>query len=398
MSNSLLAVMSLALASLALASLAASAQSPTAPSAAPGSQAPQSAPQTAPTPRALFVQLCAACHGENGDGQGTTALEKPARSFLAGGFSYGNTPEALLRTITFGIPGTPMPSFASALNETQRKELAELVRAFAPPAQEVARADTLLLVRDEPLFARGKLAPIVAGAPETARGLLAGTLDGSTFEWRVDDVRLLGVRRGEFVERRDWSGRGGEALLPLGKLVHVRAGGRPGPAFAWRAENLAEPAFTPLLARLRATRAVRGETHVAYRLAHEVGSASFLADVDESLGAASAGVFSGYTRRATFTVHASASGAFAWCVAEGAGATLVERGERWALRRAADGAHELTWLRAVPRGLVLDASSERVSVTGSVSDFASSALEVVTLLPAAWNDETRAAWMKELAR
>jgi mono/diheme cytochrome c family protein len=372
MSNSFLAVVSLAL-------------------------APQT-PESPPTPRALFIQLCAACHGESGDGKGTTALEKPARSFLSGGFSYGNTPEALLRTITFGIPGTPMPSFASALSETQRKELAELVRAFAPPAQDVAREGTLLLVRDEPLFARGKLAPIVEGAPETVRGLLAGTLDGSTFEWRVDDVRLLGVRRGEFVERRDWSGRGGEALLPLGKLVHVRAGGRPGPAFAWRAEGGAEVAFEPLLARLRATRAVRGETHVAYRLARDAGSANFLADVDERLAAANAGALTGYTRSATFAVHASASGALAWCVAEGAGAVLVEHGERWVLRRGADGVHELTWLRVAPRPLVLDATAERVSITGSPSDFASGALDVVTLLPAAWNGETRAAWRTELAR
>ena len=69
--------------------------------------------------RALFLQHCASCHGETGDGKGTAELDRPARSFRDGGFSHGNTSEAIFRTLTFGIPGTPMPAAPSVLTEAE---------------------------------------------------------------------------------------------------------------------------------------------------------------------------------------------------------------------------------------------------------------------------------------
>ena len=49
------------------------------------------------------------------DGNGVTELDRPARSFRDGGFSFGNTPEALFRTISTGIPGTPMPEMRDTI-------------------------------------------------------------------------------------------------------------------------------------------------------------------------------------------------------------------------------------------------------------------------------------------
>src|SRR5438093_1021640 len=83
--------------------------------------------------RALFLQHCASCHGESGDGRGTTQLDRPARSFKDGGFSYGNTVEALVRTIANGIPGTPMPAAPSVLTDADRRALAEYVLSLGPP-------------------------------------------------------------------------------------------------------------------------------------------------------------------------------------------------------------------------------------------------------------------------
>jgi mono/diheme cytochrome c family protein len=157
---------------------------------------------------ASFVAQCAPCHGENGDGKGTTQLDRQARSFKDGGFSYGNTLPALYRSITTGIPGTPMPGFEFALAEDERRALAEYVLSLGP---EDAIADTpekVLVVGERTLVVRGLLPPIVEGASERTRGLLIGTPAGTTFEYRADDVRLLGVRQGDFVERRDWVGRG----------------------------------------------------------------------------------------------------------------------------------------------------------------------------------------------
>src|SRR5262245_57819330 len=82
--------------------------------------------------RGRSVKNCATCHGETGDGKGTTQLDRPARSFMDGGFSFGNTPEALFRTISVGIPGTPMPAFDSSLSEEERHLVAGYVVTLGP--------------------------------------------------------------------------------------------------------------------------------------------------------------------------------------------------------------------------------------------------------------------------
>ncbi|MCZ6598874.1 MAG: c-type cytochrome, partial [Planctomycetota bacterium] len=101
--------------------------------------------------KVLFLTNCAACHGETGDGKGWTKLDRPARSFQDGGFSYGNTPEALFRTITVGIPGTQMPGFGTSLTEQERRMLADHVITLGPEGVVVEPEDTILVVRDRPL-------------------------------------------------------------------------------------------------------------------------------------------------------------------------------------------------------------------------------------------------------
>lgn len=268
-------------------------------SAAPqDSPAPDSRAQDSPAlgARAQFLANCAVCHGETGDGQGTTTLDRPARSFRDGGFSYGNTPEALFRTISMGIPGTPMPGFDLSLDEAQRRALAEYVISLGPEIREVTEAETLLVVRDRPLVVRGKLPPIVEDAVERPRGLLLGTTDGFSFEYRADDVRLLGVRQGDFVRRSDWSGRGGTGLEPLGKLVFLVEGGDPEPLFTLH------PGEVPLRARLAATRIRDGRAAVAYRMVDETDRE--LALVEETPRAISTGVGTGFVRRLEISAEA----------------------------------------------------------------------------------------------
>jgi len=181
--------------------------------------------------RQLFLTNCATCHGETGDGKGVTQLDRPARSFMDGGFSFGNTPEALFRTISVGIPGTPMPGFDSSLSEADRHVLASYVVTLGPPVEVVKDEDMILAVHDRPLIVRGLLPSLGEGLPTHPRGLLIGDPTGITFEYRVDDVRLLALRQGGFVKRTDWTGRGGTALEPLGKVVHQIEGGKPEPSF-----------------------------------------------------------------------------------------------------------------------------------------------------------------------
>ncbi|MHC5210282.1 MAG: c-type cytochrome [Planctomycetota bacterium] len=209
--------------------------------------------------RETFLRACATCHGEDGSGTGPTVLDRPARDFKSGGFSFGNTPDALLRTITYGIPGTPMPAFGEAYPDEERMRLAEYVRSLGPPVEELDVSDRVVVVTDRPRVVRGILPPVTDTAPLRPRGLLIGTPEGLSFEYRIDDVRLLAVRQGDFVERTDWIGRGGTPLLPLGVPVVIHEGGDPGPAFERLVNEAASPAFgfspsLPLHARLREVR------------------------------------------------------------------------------------------------------------------------------------------------
>ena len=170
---------------------------------------------------ALYTAYCAQCHGPNGDGNGTQQLDRPARSFKDGGFSFGNTTTALYRTISNGIGGTPMPGFANSLSADDRRALAKYVQSLGPPVLEVSDADMILTVDDRPQVVRGHLPSLDGTLPEHPRGLLVGTTDGLSFEYRADDVRLIAVRQGDFVERTDWTGRGGSPLKPLGNVIDV---------------------------------------------------------------------------------------------------------------------------------------------------------------------------------
>jgi len=94
--------------------------------------------------RGLFRKHCVSCHGITGDGYGLAAslLAPYPRDFRRGTFKFKSTPagykptrEDLIHTLTHGIPGTAMPSFA-ALEETREfehdiEDLAEYVRYLA---------------------------------------------------------------------------------------------------------------------------------------------------------------------------------------------------------------------------------------------------------------------------
>ena len=76
----------------------------------------------------IFLQNCAPCHGEAGDGQGTasaTLLPAPANFKLKQPDS-----DYLLQVVSDGIPGTAMPAWKELLSEADRTALAEYVRSL----------------------------------------------------------------------------------------------------------------------------------------------------------------------------------------------------------------------------------------------------------------------------
>jgi len=246
--------------------------------------------------QAIYLKNCALCHGEKGDGVGLVALERPARSFLQGGFSFGNTPEAIFRTISNGIGGTPMPGFAESLSEEARRAVAAYVIAFGPEQIVVQEGATVLSVKERPQVIRGGFPPVADGVEMTPRGLLVGGLDGLSFQYDASDLRLLAVRQGGFVDRADWGDRGGAALKPLGQIIFLYSQGAP--SASWWGED-AHGQSVALQARLLATEVRQEVAWVEYQLLLQgVPQAT----VRESGKAVSYGPWSGFRR--TFEVAA----------------------------------------------------------------------------------------------
>jgi len=89
--------------------------------------------------QALYMEACAVCHGENGDGNGFLGehLNPRPRDFTAGKYKFRSTNSSsiptdfdLFRTITQGIPGTSMPNFAFFTQE-ERFALVHFIKEFS---------------------------------------------------------------------------------------------------------------------------------------------------------------------------------------------------------------------------------------------------------------------------
>lgn len=276
-------------------SAASCGESPIEPSGTPP-QAASVIPEVAVAPRVeltgpeVFSQHCALCHGEAGDGQGLVVFDKPARSFVQGAFSFGNTTEALFRTVSSGIGGTPMPGFREVLSEAERYAVVEHVIGLGPEPVVVTPGSTVMTVKEKPLVVRGSFPPVTEGDSMTPRGLLVGGLDGLSFQYDRSNMRLLAVRQGGFVDRRDWENRGGDTLSPLGRAIFIPAGERR--HVEWVA---ASPASSdePIALKLVATEIANGKALVDYDL---LLGQKRVATVRESSEAVSFGGWTGFRR------------------------------------------------------------------------------------------------------
>jgi mono/diheme cytochrome c family protein len=78
--------------------------------------------------KSLFNTNCAACHGPKGagDGPAAVALNPKPRNYATDTFKNGDKPENVFKTISEGLTGTPMVSFAH-LPEEDRWALAYYV-------------------------------------------------------------------------------------------------------------------------------------------------------------------------------------------------------------------------------------------------------------------------------
>ncbi|MEO2162759.1 MAG: hypothetical protein ABGY29_09575, partial [bacterium] len=125
-------------------------------------------------------------------------------------------------------------------------------------------------------------------------GLLVGLTSGASFEYRVDDVRFIAVRQGDFVQRRDWTERGGKPLLPLGKPTLICAKGDPGPGFVAVHESPRGVKREPLHSQLKRTWTAGHRAGLVYWLEGENGAV--MAKVHEEPRVADTSAGAGFVR------------------------------------------------------------------------------------------------------
>ena len=103
--------------------------------------------------KAVFGINCTACHGEKGDGNGpaAAALNPKPRNYTTDPFKQGDSPEAVFKTITTGVTGTPMVAFGH-LSEDDRWALTywvlELRKAGKPAAAAAPAPDAKDAAKD----------------------------------------------------------------------------------------------------------------------------------------------------------------------------------------------------------------------------------------------------------
>jgi len=94
--------------------------------------------------KTLYLQACAACHGEHGDGHGPSAAalvdawEEPAPppDLRQPVIRSGPGRRDVFRALTTGLDGTPMPGFGETFSEEQRWQLVVFLERLRKENQE----------------------------------------------------------------------------------------------------------------------------------------------------------------------------------------------------------------------------------------------------------------------
>jgi len=78
---------------------------------------------------ALYDRSCSACHGVGGHGDGPAAASLPSKPSNLAEHAARHRPGELFWWIAHGIPGTPMPGFASQMSDVEIWKLIQFLRA-----------------------------------------------------------------------------------------------------------------------------------------------------------------------------------------------------------------------------------------------------------------------------
>jgi high-affinity iron transporter len=86
----------------------------------PGVEARLASPAARARGRQAYLEHCALCHGERGDGQGPrrSAFSEPPRDFTNLAWRRSTSPRRVYTAIRNGLHGTPMPAWAGLGDDT----------------------------------------------------------------------------------------------------------------------------------------------------------------------------------------------------------------------------------------------------------------------------------------
>ena len=251
---------------------------------------PASGAQLVEHGKALYEQNCVACHGIKGDGNGPAAafLAPRPRSFVEAKFRLRSTligqlptDVDLFRSVSLGMPGTPMPPWKHILNDEERWAVVEYIKSFSPRFADTNEQRAVVNAgapgpRNETSIAEGKALftkmSCVSCHGESGHG------DGPSAAALVDDSHNK-------IKPRDFSRpnlfKSGYATKEIARTILTGFNGTPMPGFygtlsetdAWKlayyVETFAKPAASGPLVKASQNFLVReelGEPDVKIRL------------------------------------------------------------------------------------------------------------------------------------
>ncbi len=96
-----------------------------------GCQREAATPQPTVTPSAgkvIYDQQCAICHGKTGKGDTMIANSYQHANLTDAVWGYGSSRDELIRSVTDGIPKTPMRGFKGALSEDEIEQVVDYLK------------------------------------------------------------------------------------------------------------------------------------------------------------------------------------------------------------------------------------------------------------------------------
>ncbi|PYR92434.1 MAG: hypothetical protein DMF84_13060 [Acidobacteria bacterium] len=189
--------------------------------------------------RVIYLEYCAQCHGEKGDGEGYAAshLHPRPRNFTTGKFKIRTTPngalpthEDLVRIIRRGMPYTSMPAWPD-LSDQEVSALANFITTFSPDFSNPENAPKPVPLPSAPRSTKesidqGKKLYEENGCVKCHGALGRG--DGPSAPTLVDDWGNP-IRPADLTQR--WTFRGGSSREDIFRTMSTGLNGTPMPSF-----------------------------------------------------------------------------------------------------------------------------------------------------------------------